>query len=69
MGDGFGDGNPADGETPVHEVRLAPLTIDATSVTNTDFAQFVDATGFVTEAERFDFSAVSTWPCARDLTT
>lgn len=58
MGDGRGDGNPGDGEEPVHPVRLSPFSIDATSVTNADFARFVDATGFRTEAEEFGFSAV-----------
>lgn len=58
MGDATGDGNPGDGEGPVHEVRLSPFSIDVTSVTNADFACFVDATGFSTEAEDFGFSAV-----------
>nr|WP_267897615.1 formylglycine-generating enzyme family protein [Cryobacterium tepidiphilum] len=58
MGDSTGDGNRADGETPVHEVEVAPFSIDVTSVTNADFARFVDATGYVTEAESFAFSAV-----------
>jgi sulfatase modifying factor 1 len=58
MGDAHGDGSPADGESPVRRVRLDAYTIDATSVTNADFARFADATGYVTEAERFGFSAV-----------
>jgi formylglycine-generating enzyme len=58
MGDARGDGNPGDGEWPVHAVRLAPFTIDATCVTNADFTAFVDATGYSTEAEEFGFSAV-----------
>lgn len=58
MGDGFGDGFHADGETPVHPVTLSPFTIDATSVTNADFAKFAEQTGYVTEAESFGFSAV-----------
>jgi len=58
MGNPFDDGFHADGETPVHQVELSPFTIDATSVTNADFAKFVDATGYVTEAESFGFSAV-----------
>ena len=45
-------------ETPVHSVETTPFTIDATSVTNADFARFVNATGYVTEAESFGFSAV-----------
>lgn len=58
MGDAFGDGYPGDGEGPVHEVTVSPYRIDATSVTNADFAGFTRATGYQTEAERFGFSAV-----------
>ncbi len=58
MGDAHGDGHPADGETPVHEVTLSAYAIDATSVTNAAFAEFVDATGHVTESEAFGASAV-----------
>ncbi|MFT4084909.1 MAG: formylglycine-generating enzyme family protein [Nocardioides sp.] len=58
MGDAHGDGHPADGETPVHPVRLPGFDIDATTVTVADFARFVDATGYLTEAEAFGYSAV-----------
>jgi formylglycine-generating enzyme required for sulfatase activity len=58
MGDAHGDGARPDGETPVHRVRLAAFDIDATSVTVADFAAFVVATGYVTDAERFGYSAV-----------
>ncbi|GAA1581888.1 formylglycine-generating enzyme family protein [Kribbella karoonensis] len=58
MGNSNGDENAGDGETPVHQVELAPFSIDATSVTNADFARFVDATGYRTEAETFGYSAV-----------
>ncbi len=58
MGDSSGDRNPGAGEVPLHEVTLGSFTIDATSVTNDDFARFVDATGYATEAETFGFSAV-----------
>lgn len=58
MGDSSGDANVGDGETPVHEVELSPFAIDATAVTNEAFAAFVAASGYVTEAETFGFSAV-----------
>lgn len=58
LGDARGDGRWADGETPVHPVRLDAFHIDATSVTNEDFARFVAATGHRTEAEVFGCSAV-----------
>ncbi|WP_157553769.1 formylglycine-generating enzyme family protein [Microbacterium hominis] len=58
MGDSSGDANVGDGETPVHAVELAAFDIDATTVTNASFAAFVEATGYVTDAEAFGFSAV-----------
>lgn len=58
MGDAHGDGAHGDGETPVHPVVLSAYSIDATSVTNADFARFVEDTGYRTEAETFGFSAV-----------
>jgi formylglycine-generating enzyme len=58
MGDGYGDGNRPDGEDPVHLVHVSAFDIDTTSVTVADFARFVDATGYRSEAERFGFSAV-----------
>lgn len=58
MGDSSGDRNPADGEVPRHEVTLEGFSIDATPVTNADFARFVEDTGHRTEAEAFGFSAV-----------
>jgi len=58
MGDSSGDENRGDGETPLHRVVLEGFEIDATTVTNADFARFVEATGYRTEAETFGFSAV-----------
>src|SRR4051794_40482684 len=46
MGDAFDEGYPADGETPVHEVSLDAFHLDATTVTNAQFATFVKATGY-----------------------
>lgn len=39
-------------EQPVHERTIGPYLIDRYAVTNADFARFVDATGYVTVAER-----------------
>ena len=58
MGDPFGEGYASDGEQPVHEVTLDPFAIAITPVTNAQFAAFVEATGYVTDAERFGSSAV-----------
>jgi len=58
MGDAFDEGYPADGERPVHDVRLDAFHLDATTVTNEQFARFVRATGHETTAERFGYSAV-----------
>ena len=58
MGDAQGDGKRGDGEGLVHLVELRAFTIDATSVTNADFAAFADSTGYRTEAETFGSSAV-----------
>ena len=58
MGDAFGEGYPADGEGPVHEVAVGAFHLDATTVTNDQFARFVKATGYVTAAEEFGYSAV-----------
>src|SRR5919204_5941483 len=58
MGDAQGDGKRSDGERPVHQVELPGFSIDATSVTNADFARFVEATAYQTEAETFGSSAV-----------
>lgn len=39
-------------EGPPHPGRVGPFWIDRTDVTNADFARFVRATGYVTQAER-----------------
>jgi len=49
---------PADGEGPVRAVRLDGFRIAATTVSNRQFAAFVDATGHVTDAQRFGSSFV-----------
>ena len=49
---------PEDGEGPVRSVRVDPFRIAARTVSNRDFAAFVDATGHITAAERFGTSFV-----------
>lgn len=39
-------------ERPAHKVRVGPFRIDATPVTNREFGRFIEATGYVTSAER-----------------
>jgi formylglycine-generating enzyme len=58
MGDHHGDGQRVDGEGPVHPVTVSAFSIDATSVSNADWATFAEATGYRSEAETFGFSAV-----------
>jgi formylglycine-generating enzyme len=58
MGDPFDEGYPADGETPVHAVELRDFRVDATQVTNAQFATFAKDTGWVTDAEELGVSAV-----------
>lgn len=58
MGTDGGYGFPADGEGPVHEVSLSSFFLDATCVTNEQFNDFVNATGYRTESERFGWSFV-----------
>jgi sulfatase modifying factor 1 len=58
MGNPRDDGYEADGEGPVHAVTLDPFWMDATAVSNKRFAAFVEATGYVTETERFGWSFV-----------
>lgn len=52
------DGFPADGEGPTRQVTVDEFQITPYSVTNVDFQLFVEATGYVTEAERFGWSYV-----------
>jgi formylglycine-generating enzyme len=47
-----------DGESPVHEVELTAFLIDRFAVANSEFAKFVDATGWRTDAERYGWSFV-----------
>jgi len=58
MGSEDPDGFPADGEGPVRRVALSAFAIDRYAVTNRAFAEFVEATGYRTDAERFGWSFV-----------
>ena len=58
MGNGRGDGYPDDGELPVRNVTVGPLSIAPTVVTNAEFAAFVESTGWQTDAERYGWSFV-----------
>ncbi|WP_028611379.1 formylglycine-generating enzyme family protein [Paenibacillus harenae] len=58
MGTNSADGFPADGEGPVRKVTVSPFRISPYAVTNEQFRTFVQATGYVTEAERFGWSFV-----------
>jgi formylglycine-generating enzyme required for sulfatase activity len=58
MGTDAPGGYPRDGEGPVHPVRLSQFRIAPHAVTNDGFAAFVDATGHVTDAERYGWSFV-----------
>ena len=48
----------SDGEGPLRESQLKPLHMSRGSITNTEFAAFVDHTGYITEAEHFGWSFV-----------
>ncbi len=53
---GSEDGLP--NERPVHKVKIEPYYIDKNPVTVSQFRQFVENTGFKTEAEKFGDSGV-----------
>lgn len=58
MGTEIKEGFPQDGEGPVREVTVDPFYIDHYPVTNDSFAEFIRATDYRTEAERFGWSFV-----------
>jgi formylglycine-generating enzyme required for sulfatase activity len=58
MGSDDDDAYDTDGEGPVRDVTLDAYLIDACAVSNRKFAAFVDATGYVTDAERHGWSFV-----------
>src|SRR5699024_7449083 len=58
MGTDDKEGFPADGEGPVREVELGPFSITPTTVTNKEFATFIQDTAYKTDAERYGWSFV-----------
>jgi sulfatase modifying factor 1 len=58
MGTDYTHAFPFDGEGPIRPITLAPFHIDTYPVTNRDFAAFVEATNYITEAENFGWSFV-----------
>jgi formylglycine-generating enzyme len=58
MGTDTLEGFPADGEGPIRKVAVDPFFIDLYPVTNQQFREFVRATDYKTEAERFGWSFV-----------
>ena len=58
MGTEDRSGFPADGEGPVRAVRVDTFRIDIAAVTNAEFAEFITASGYRTEAETFGWSYV-----------
>ncbi|MGK4584633.1 formylglycine-generating enzyme family protein [Kitasatospora sp. HPMI-4] len=58
MGSEDASAYPQDGEGPVRRVRVDPFAIAARCVTNAQFRSFADATGHVSDAERYGASFV-----------
>ncbi|MGI9366671.1 MAG: formylglycine-generating enzyme family protein [Rhizobiaceae bacterium] len=49
---------PDDGESPLRRKKLKPFRMGTTTVTNQEFSDFVEETGYITEAELFGWSFV-----------
>lgn len=58
MGTDDPDGFPDDHEGPARAVTVEPFAVDPYAVTNARFAEFVEATGYRTDAEQFGWSYV-----------
>ena len=58
MGTNYKNGFAGDGEGPPREIYIDPFYIDATAVTNVEFAEFVNETKYRTEAEEYGWSFV-----------
>ena len=48
----------SDGEGPVRDITLDCYCLDQTAVSNAQFAEFIEATGYVTESETFGWAHV-----------
>ena len=48
----------SDGEGPVRDITLDCYCLDQTAVSNAQFAEFIEATGYVTESENFGWAHV-----------
>lgn len=49
---------PEDGERPIHKVHVHPFLMDIHTVTNVEFAEFIQETGYKTESELYQWSFV-----------
>lgn len=58
MGSTYHKAYEEDGEGPVRAVTLSPFAIAPCTVTNAEFARFVERTGYATQAEREGWSFV-----------
>ncbi|SEO89684.1 Formylglycine-generating enzyme, required for sulfatase activity, contains SUMF1/FGE domain [Amphibacillus marinus] len=58
MGTNDLDGFPEDGEGPPHEEVVDSFLMDSYTVTNQEFANFIEATGYQTDAEKYGWSFV-----------
>ncbi|MBT2600612.1 MULTISPECIES: formylglycine-generating enzyme family protein [Oceanobacillus] len=58
MGTQESDGFPEDGEGPVRPVSIGSFLMDSITVTNRQFQDFIEATGYLTDAERYGWSFV-----------
>ncbi|MFD0772235.1 formylglycine-generating enzyme family protein [Bacillus sp. CGMCC 1.60114] len=58
MGTNEKEGFPADGEGPIRKVKVKSFLMDRFAVTNTKFLEFVTATNYKTDAEKYGWSFV-----------
>lgn len=58
MGTDEKEGSPSDGEGPVRKMKVEPFYIDRYTVTNEEYREFVQETGYKTDAERYGWSFV-----------